>query len=74
MFTAPEGVRSRSQQTLPQVKRTQQLGLPQGEVAEVIAGRNALVSFEETQLATVYEAPLLKHQPWGIGTDEQPQA
>ena len=38
-------------------------GIPQGDAAEVIAGRTALVSLEGMQLAPVDEAPLLKHQP-----------
>lgn len=49
----------RSQETLLQVASTKHLALGQGDVAEVVTGRTALVSLEGIQLTVIDKWPML---------------
>ena len=55
----------RGQETLLQVTRPEDLALPQGDKAEVMAGRTASVALEGIQL-TVSDKPPLLHSSQAV--------
>ena len=59
VLTALQWVGPRGEKTLLQAAGAQHLALAEGDVAEVIAGRTALVPPEGIQLAFVQETPFL---------------